>query len=207
VDNGGNVVTPTPEVTLIRHGQTEWSKTGRHTGRTDVPLTDLGRKQAVALGHMVGDDEFVRVMSSPLSRAWETMELAGLGRTALASNDLVEWDYGEYEGRPTAEIRESLPGWTVWTHPIIGGEAIEEVSARADRVIETVLESEDSVALFAHGHILRILAARWMGLKPEAGASLSLGTATRSTLGWERENRVVRTWNLMCPIPAGDPFL
>jgi len=200
-------VTPTPEVTLIRHGQTEWSKTGRHTGRTDVPLTDLGRKQAVALGHMIGEGEFARVMSSPLSRAWETMELVGLKRTAVSSNDLVEWDYGEYEGRPTAEIRESLPGWTVWTHPIIGGESIEEVSARADRAIDMVLESEGSVALFAHGQILRILAARWMGLTPESGASLSLDTATRSTLGWERENRVIRTWNVMCPIPAEDPSL
>jgi len=154
---------------------------------------------------MIGEDKFARVMSSPLSRAWETMELVGLRGTAVSNDDLVEWDYGEYEGRPTAEIREALPGWTVWTHPIIGGESIEEVSARADRVIATVLESEGSVALFAHGHILRILAARWMGLMPQAGASLSLDTATTSTLGWERENRVVRTWNVMCPIPAGDP--
>ncbi len=205
MDNNGAEVMPSPEVTLVRHGQTEWSKTGRHTGRTDVPLTDLGRQQAVALGKMIEDAKFDRVLSSPLSRAWETMELAGLANSDVASDDLVEWDYGDYEGRPTAEIRVDLPGWTVWTHPIVGGESIEDVSARADRVIDSVLESEGSIVMFAHGHILRILAARWMGLAPDAGRALSLDTATRSTLGWERENRVIRTWNVMCSIHSGDP--
>lgn len=197
----------TPEVALVRHGQTEWSKTARHTGRTDIPLTDLGRKQARALGRMIEDDQFDQVLSSPLSRAWETMELAGLVGHAVASSDLVEWDYGEYEGLPTVEIRLDHPGWTVWTHPIIGGESIEDVSVRADLVISSLLESEGSTVLFAHAHILRILAARWMGLSPEAGAALSLDTATLSTLGWERENRVIRTWNVMCPIHSGDSFL
>ena len=207
MDNYGPELMLSPEVTLVRHGQTEWSKTGRHTGRTDVPLTDLGRQQAVALGKMIGDAKFDRVLSSPLSRAWETKELAGLANLGVASGDLFEWDYGDYEGRPTAEIRVDLPGWTVWTHPILGGESIEDVSARADRVIDTVLESEGSIVLFAHGHILRILAARWMGLAPNAGRALSLDTGTRSTLGWERENRVIRTWNVMCPIHSGDPSL
>ena len=197
----------TPEVALVRHGQTEWSKTARHTGRTDIPLTDLGRKQARALGRMIEDDQFDQMLSSPLSRAWETMELAGLVGQAVASSDLVEWDYGEYEGLSTVEIRLDHPGWTVWTHPIIGGESIEDVSVRADLVISSLLESEGSAVLFAHAHILRILAARWMGLSPEAGAALSLDTATLSTLGWERENRVIRTWNVMCPIHSGDSFL
>ena len=196
-----------PEVTLIRHGQTEWSKTGLHTGRTDVQLTDLGRKQAEALGQVIEGGQFDRVLSSPLSRAWETMELTGLSNWAVASIDLVEWDYGEYEGRSTADIRLDLPGWTVWTQPIAGGESIEDVSARADRVIDSVLESESPIALFAHGHILRILAARWMGMSPTAGSALSLDTATTSTLGWERENRVLRTWNVMCPIRSDDPSL
>jgi probable phosphoglycerate mutase len=135
------------------------------------------------------------------------MELAGLAETALASDDLVEWDYGEYEGRPTAEIRLEIPEWTVWTHPIFGGESIEEVSIRADRVINSIIDSEQSVVLFAHGHILRIIAARWMDLIPAAGRALSLDTATRSKLSWERENRVISTWNVMCPINSGDPSL
>jgi probable phosphoglycerate mutase len=207
MDNDGHEMKSTPEVALVRHGQTEWSKTARHTGRTDIPLTDLGRKQARALGRMIEDDQFDQVLSSPLSRAWETMELAGLVGQAVASSDLVEWDYGEYEGLPTVEIRLDHPGWTVWTHPIIGGESIEDVSVRADLIISSLLESEGSTVLFAHAHILRILAARWMGLSPEAGAALSLDTATLSTLGWERENRVIRTWNVMCPIHSGDSFL
>ena len=120
-----------PEVTLVRHGQTEWSMSGRHTGRTDVPLTDLGRRQADALGQMFEGAAFDHVLSSPLSRAWETMELAGLSETAIASSDLVEWDYGEYEGRQTADIRVDIPNWSVWTHPIIGG-GIDRRSSGAD---------------------------------------------------------------------------
>lgn len=196
-----------PEVTLVRHGQTEWSMSGRHTGLTDVPLTDLGRRQADALGQMIEGATFDRVLSSPLSRAWETMELAGLGETAIASGDLVEWDYGDYEGRRTADIRMDIPNWSVWTHPVVGGESIEEVAERTDRVIDTIRQAEGSVVVFAHGHVLRILAARWMDLAPTAGKALSLDTATRSTLGWERENPVIRTWNVMCPINSGDPGL
>ena len=198
---------PRPEATLIRHGQTEWSKTGRHTGRTDIPLTDLGRRQADTLAGMIEGPSFSLVLSSPLVRAWETMERAGLGDAGMAQPDLVEWDYGDYEGRPTAEIREEIPGWSVWTHAITGGESVDQVGLRADQVIDTVHESEGPVALFAHGHILRVLAARWMGLPPTAGRGLSLDTATLSTLGWERENGVIRTWNVLCPIRSGDPVL
>lgn len=196
-----------PDVTLVRHGQTEWSKAGRHTGRTDLPLTDLGRIQADALGKMLGGKRFSRVLSSPLTRAWETMQRAGYGGPGVANSDLLEWDYGEYEGRPTVEIREQIPGWSVWTHPIDGGETIEEVGRRADQVIETALDSDGPVLLFAHGHILRILAARWIELPPVAGRTLSLDTATVSTLGWERENRVIRTWNVACSVGSGNPSL
>ena len=207
MDNEWAHLTGEFDVTLIRHGQTEWSKSGRHTGRTDIPLTELGRRQAAALGTMLSATDFSLVVSSPLSRAWETMTLAGFAEVAVASDDLLEWDYGEYESRSTAEIREDTPEWTVWTHPIGGGESIEQVAQRADRVIATAINSDGPVALFAHAHILRVLAARWMGLSPTVGSAISLDTATLSTLGWERDTRVIRTWNLVCPLPSEDPVL
>ena len=186
------------ELTLVRHGQTEWSVTGKHTGRTDIPLTDLGRRQADALGEMLAGDEFDLVFSSPLARAWETMAGAGFGDAGVAKDDLLEWDYGEYEGRTTAEIREEIPEWSVWTHPIGGGERVEDLGRRADRVVALALEGDGPVLVFAHGHILRVLAARWIGLPPADGRLLKLDTATVSTVGWERENRVIRTWNIAC---------
>ena len=195
------------EITLIRHGQTEWSRSGRHTGRTDVPLSDFGRRQAESLGTVLRPSDFSLVMSSPLSRAWETMTLAGFGEGATEYFDLLEWNYGEYEGRTTSEIRTEIPEWTVWTHPILGGESVEDIAERADRVIATSIEAAVPVALFAHGHILRVLAARWMGLSPTSGSAISLDTATVSTLGWERERRVLRTWNLVCPLPFEDSLL
>jgi probable phosphoglycerate mutase len=194
------------DVVLVRHGQTEWSAAGRHTGRTDVPLTGLGRRQADALADMLGGAEFAAVLSSPLSRAWETMERAGFGDTALASDGLLEWDYGVYEGRRTADIRLEIPAWSVWTHEIHDGESVEQVGARTDRVIDGIMAAGGPVALFAHGHVLRILAARWMGMPASAGRSLGLDTATVSTLGWEREHRVIRRWNEACHLRSMDPI-
>jgi probable phosphoglycerate mutase len=195
------------EILLVRHGQTEWSASGRHTGRTDVRLTDLGRRQADALGKMLERSVFDVVLSSPLIRAWETMERAGCVATASARADLAEWDYGFYEGRTTAEIRSEEPGWSVWTHPIHEGESVEEVGHRADRIIAELLADGRPTAVFAHGHLLRILTARWMGLPATAGRALRLDTATVSTLGWERENRVVRHWNEVCHLRSMDPVL
>jgi len=195
------------DVVLVWHGQTEWSISGRHTGRTDVSLTDLGQRQADALGAMLGGAEFASVLSSPLIRAWDTMERAGYGATGEATEDLMEWDYGAYEGRRTVDIRTQLPGWSVWSHPMIDGETFDEVGERADRVIARALKVDGPVVLFAHGHMLRILGARWMGLPAVAGRNLRLDTATVSTLGWERENRVVRHWNEACHLRAMDPVL
>jgi len=192
------------DVILVRHGQTEWSAAGRHTGRSDVPLTELGRRQAEALGAMLGGADFARVLSSPLTRAWETMERAGYAG-GTATDDLMEWDYGIFEGRRTLDIRDEIPDWSVWVNPIVGGESVDEVGERADRVIADVLEADGPIAIFAHGHLLRILAARWMGLPAVNGANLRLDTATVSTLGWERESRVIRHWNEVCHLRSMDP--
>lgn len=192
------------DVVLVRHGQTEWSATGKHTGRTDVPLTEFGRRQAEALGAMLGGADFARVLSSPLTRAWETMERAGYAG-GTATDDLMEWDYGIFEGRSTPDIRDEIPDWSVWVNPIVGGESVEEVGERADRVIADVLEADGPIAIFAHGHVLRILAARWIGLPAVVGANLRLDAATVSTLGWERESRVIRHWNESCHLRSMDP--
>jgi probable phosphoglycerate mutase len=195
------------DILLVRHGQTEWSVDGRHTGRSDIPLTDLGRRQADALGEMLSDTAIATTLSSPLSRARETMERTGRGLEGELTDYLLEWDYGIYEGRRTAEIRLEFPHWSVWTHEIHGGEAVEQVGERADRAIARALDTDGPVAMFAHGHILRVLAARWMGLPAIAGRSLQLDTATVSTLGWERENRVIRHWNEACHLRSMDPVL
>ena len=195
-----------PEITLIRHGQTEWSKSGKHTGLSDVALTELGRRQGLALGKMLEGAEFDRVWSSPLGRASTTMELAGLADAAETNPDLVEWDYGEYEGISTAEVREEIPGWTIWTHPVNNGERIEQVGDRADRVIADLLDIDGTVAIFGHGHFSRILAARWTGHDAVEGRRLALSTATVSKLGWERETRVIRSWNIECHLPSYDPL-
>ena len=183
------------EVVLIRHGETEWSRSGRHTGRADVALTDVGRHEAARLAGLLAGRTFGLVLCSPLARARETYGLSGIGRAAESSDDLMEWDYGVYEGVSTAEVRRTIPGWTVWTHPITGGESVEEVGVRADRVIGRTDLTEGDVALFAHGQFLRVLAARWLGLSADHGRLLALGTATVSSLGSERETRVIRTWN------------
>jgi broad specificity phosphatase PhoE len=193
------------EIVMVRHGQTEWSSTGKHTGRTDIPLTDLGRQQADALGEMLQGRDFSLVLSSPLSRAWETMERAGFAGQGLPDENIVEWDYGVYEELTTAEIRETDPGWSVWTSPIDGGETVEDVGRRADLAIERCLAAPGPVVVFAHGHFLRIMTARWMGLPVGAGRHLSLGTATVSTLGWERQTRVLQVWNDACHLNSMDP--
>ncbi|MEM7437835.1 MAG: histidine phosphatase family protein [Myxococcota bacterium] len=193
------------EVILVRHGQTEWSVSGKHTGRTDIPLTELGRRQADALSEMLGGRRFARVLASPLQRAWETMERAGYADVAVATDDLMEWDYGEYEGRRTDDIRVDVPGWSVWTHPIQEGESLADISARVDRVIAQAIAEDGPVALFAHGHLLRVLAARWIELPAATGRHLRLDTATMSVLGCDRENRVLRQWNESCHLRSLDP--
>jgi broad specificity phosphatase PhoE len=186
---------PTQEVWLVRHAETEWSRSGRHTGRTDVPLTDAGRERARELGARLGDREFASVLVSPLERARETARLAGLGDPCQVREDLLEWDYGDYEGVTTAEIRRERPDWYLWRDGVPNGETADEVGARCDRVIEEILSTEGDVALFAHGHILRALAARWLEEPVSFGGRLYLSTGSVCVLGFEREVRVVRLWN------------
>jgi probable phosphoglycerate mutase len=183
------------EVVIVRHGETEWSRAGKHTGRTDVPLTELGREQARAVGEALRGRELALVLTSPLRRALETCRLAGFGERAELREDLMEWDYGAYEGRTTPEVREERPGWTLWRDGVPEGETVDEVGARADRVIAEARAAAGDVLLFAHGHVLRVLAARWLGLEPDGGRLLALDPATLSTLGYERETPVVRLWN------------
>jgi len=180
---------------LVRHGETEWSKSGQHTGRTDIPLTAMGEQQAKALGrHLVGR-QFALVLTSPLSRARETCRLAGFAAAAEVSDDLLEWDYGIYEGRTTAAVRAEQPGWSIWTTSIPKGETVEQVGERTRRVIARADAVDGDVALFAHAHVLRILTACWIGLPPIHGRNLMLGTASISRLGYERETRVIEVWN------------
>lgn len=190
---------PDPRVWLVRHGETEWARLGRHTGRTDIPLTEQGRDQARALGRRLGGRPFGLVLSSPLSRAAETARLVGHGDAAL-DPDLMEWDYGTLEGRTTAEIRADIPGWTIWRGPWPGGETIDQVGRRADRIIGRIhdADTQGGTLVFAHGHLLRILAARWLGLPPGSGGLFELGTATLSILGSEREAPTIELWNEDC---------
>jgi broad specificity phosphatase PhoE len=183
------------ELWLIRHGETAWSLSGAHTGTTDLSLTERGAERALEIRTYLAGREFALVLSSPRLRARQTCEIAGYGDVALIDGDLSEWDYGAYEGRSTAEIREERPDWNLWRDGVPEGEAITEVAARAQRVIERALAANGPVALFAHGHILRILAACWLGLPPEGGRLLALGTGSISTLGFERDTRVIVLWN------------
>jgi probable phosphoglycerate mutase len=183
------------DVVLVRHGETEWSRSGQHTGTTDIPLTEAGRRQAAALARRLRDWDFALVLSSPLSRALETARLAGLGESVHVRDDLREWDYGEYEGITTKEIHERNPGWFLFRDGAPGGESVADVSARADRVLAELRFAPGDAAVFAHGHILRVLAARWMTLAPEAGAGLALSTAAVSVLGGENERPVTWQWN------------
>jgi broad specificity phosphatase PhoE len=186
---------PRPTLWVVRHGATEWSRDGRHTGRTDLPLLPDGEEQARATGALLAGRPFSLVLTSPLERARRTCELAGYGDVAQVDEDLLEWDYGAYEGITTPEIRTTAPGWTVWTGPNPGGETIEQVAARADRVIERVLGTDGDCVVFGHGHSLRVLTARWCELPPVEGRRFVLETATLSHLGWEHEYRTVRLWN------------
>jgi broad specificity phosphatase PhoE len=187
------------ELWLVRHGETEWSLSGAHTSRTDIPLTEHGRKRAEELRDFLKGTEFAKVLVSPMQRARETCKIAGFGAQAIVERGLMEWDYGESEGKTTKEMREKYgkPDWSVWSDPIIGGETVEHVGERADGVIARALDgvTEGKVALFAHAHILRITAARWIGLEARAGKLFGLGTGSVSVLGWERETRVVSRWN------------
>jgi broad specificity phosphatase PhoE len=184
-----------PVVMLVRHGETEWSRSGQHTSRTDLPLLDDGVRVAEALGRRLADRSFALVLTSPMIRARETARLAGLRGELEITDDLHELGYGDYEGRTTADIRLERPGWDLWTHGAPGGEPLTSAAARADRVIARAEAAGGDVALFAHGHILRIIGARWVGLPPEAAARLALNTASLCILGHERERRVIRLWN------------
>ena len=199
------------EIWLIRHGETAWSLSGQHTSFTDIPLTDHGRKRAEELRDFLAGRQFAAVFVSPRERARETCAIAGYGDVAVVEDNLQEWNYGEAEGKTTPQMREIYgPGWSVWTNPLKGGEAVEAVGERADKVIaralaaaadpahddETVVNGAPrAVALFAHAHILRILAARWIGLPAVNGKNFGLGTGSVSVLGFERENRVIEKWN------------
>ena len=195
------------ELWLIRHGETEWSLSGAHTGRTDIPLTEQGRKRAEKLRDYLKGTKFDAVFVSPMQRARETCAIAGFGDVAKIDEGLREWDYGIYEGKTTKEIQAQIPGWSVWKNEIVGGETVEHVGERADKVTLQALTvdmpvpwtvstpTSGKVALFAHAHILRILAARWIGLAATGGASFALGTGSVSVLGWERETRVIQSWN------------
>jgi broad specificity phosphatase PhoE len=189
---------PRPELWLVRHGETEWSRLGRHTGRTDLPLTDAGRAQARSVARKLAGHEFELILSSPLSRALETARLAGFADRVETTDDLLEWHYGADEGLTTKKIREGRPGWTVWRDGPRDGESADEVAARVDRVIERVRAAEGDVLVFAHGHVLRVLAARWLDEPPTEGRLYALSTATVSVLGYERETAVIERWNEAC---------
>ena len=182
------------EVVLVRHGETEWSRDGRHTGRTDVPLTERGEEQARSVGLALHGRAFALVVSSPLQRALETARLAGF--SPQLREDLAEWDYGRYEGRRTAEIREEVPDWTIWGYGAPSGESPEQVGARADRVVAELREVDGDALVFAHGHLLRVVTARWLELPPADGRLFALDSGTLGSLGYEREQSVIRSWNV-----------
>lgn len=184
-----------PEIWLIRHGETEWSLSGQHTGRTDIPLTDHGREQARSLRDVLAAQPFDLVLSSPLSRAQETCREAGLGAQLEIETRLREWDYGIYEGRTTHDIREEEPDWSVWTSTIKDGESLDAIQARAESLIERLLNATGRIALFSHAHFLRVLGGCWMNDSAALGAHLVLDTASVSVLGFDREARAIKKWN------------
>jgi len=183
------------KVFAIRHGETEWSLSLQHTGTTDIPLTDNGRRLAERIRPVLGEEKFELVLTSPLQRARETCELSGLGDHAIVDSDLVEWNYGEYEGLTPKQIHEKVPGWLIFRDGCPGGETPAEVGARVDRVIARARSAEGNVALFAHGHVLRVLVARWLGLPAGAGQHFLLDTGTLNVLAYYRGIPAVRIWN------------
>jgi probable phosphoglycerate mutase len=190
-------VEPEPEIVLVRHGETEWSSSDKHTSYSDIPLTERGQEQAAELAPRLTGLGFALVLTSPRTRAVDTCAFAGLGDRAELTRDLAEWNYGDYEGRTTAEIRNEVPDWTIFSHGVPSGETAAQVGARADRVLAraAAAAARGPVALFSHGHFLRVLGARWVGLAPEAGRHLGLDVATISVLGHEHAQRVLRVWN------------
>ena len=190
---------PAPNLWIVRHGETTWARLGRHTSHTDVRLTARGRADGVDVGKRLEGQAFALVLSSPMSRALDTARLAGFGERVEITDDLREWDYGADEGRTTPEIRAERPGWTIWRDGPKDGETARSVAARVDRVIARVRAGEGDALAFAHGHVLRALTARWLGLPVRDGRLFELATATISVLGWEREQSVIERWN----VPGG----
>jgi broad specificity phosphatase PhoE len=187
-----------PRAWLVRHGETEWSKAGKHTSFSDIPLTERGRQEAELVRQRLVGRHFAMVLSSPRIRALDTARLAGYADEVETTEDLTEWNYGIYEGRTTAEIRESEPDWSVWTNAVTDGETAADVATRVGRVIGRSRAAEGDTLLFAHKHVLRVLAARWLDLPPTEGRHLALDTATISIVGWEREDPVIERWNEPC---------
>jgi broad specificity phosphatase PhoE len=183
------------EIVVVRHGETEWSLNGQHTSRTDLPLTEKGRQRARALQNLLAGRQFALVLCSPLLRARETCELAGFGDTAVLDNDLHEWDYGEYEGLTTRQIRETNPDWDLWRDGCPGGEQPQQVGERADRALERLRAAGGDALAFAHGHILRVITARWVDMGVAAGARFALVAGGLGILGWERRTEVLAQWN------------
>jgi len=195
IEAGAAVTARHHEIWLFRHGETAWSANGQHTGRTDLPLTAAGRRRARAIGQRLSGRPFALVLCSPLLRAVETCRLAGYGDVAELTDDLMEWDYGDDEGLRTVDIQKRRPGWSLWQDGPRGGETVAEVGARVHNVIARATTAGGDVALFAHGHVLRILAACWLGLSPDGGELFALGTASVSVLGYEHDTRVINKWN------------
>jgi probable phosphoglycerate mutase len=186
-----------PQVYFVRHGETAWSLTGQHTGRKDLPLTERGERDAMALKERLRGLEFAKVFTSPLQRAMRTCELAGFGAVAERDSDLMEWDYGQYEGRRLADILKERPDWFLFRDGCPGGESPQEVGIRADRVLSRIRPAKGNVLLFSSGHILRVITARWLRLEPSAASLFFLGTGSLSALGYEHDQSrpVIRLWN------------
>lgn len=183
------------KIYLIRHGETEWSRSKQHTGRTDIPLTPKGEVEAKLLKNRLLDLKFKKVYTSPLKRALETCELAGYIEHAEKSDDLLEWDYGDYEGLTTQQIRQKVPHWSLFKNGVPNGETFEEIAHRADHILAIASQIPGNVALFGSGHISRVIGARWIGLSPQQAQLLALSTASVSVLGYEHEARVIECWN------------
>lgn len=201
---GPPVEAASQSVVLVRHGETEWSRTGRHTGRSDIPLDPEGEEQARWLRQGLREWRFAEVLFSPLQRARRTCEIAGCAGAARPEPRIQEWDYGEYEGRTADQIRAQHPNWTIWADGVVGGERLADVARRADSVIDEIRRVDGDVALFAHGHLLRILAARWCGLPARAGEHLAFSAAALSVLGADRGDPIIWSWNDTSHLPAGD---